>query len=139
MGATHLINTNNEDAKAAIARIVGEQGVDVFIDNTGQPAIIELGYQVTKPQGRIALVGVPRKGNNINIYSLPLHFGKALSGSHGGEAIPNEDILRYQNLFGVGRIKLRELLTDRLDLEDINIAIDNMRSGKTAGRCLIQM
>ena len=139
MGATHLINTNDEDAKVAIGRIVGEQGVDVFIDNTGQPAIIELGYQVTKPQGRIALVGVPRKGNNINIYSLPLHFGKILSGSHGGEAIPNVDILRYHNLFDVGRIKLRELLTDRLDLEDINIAIDNMRSGKAAGRCLIQM
>ena len=49
------------------------------------------------------------------------------------------DILRYHNLFDVGRIKLRELLTDRLDLEDINIAIDNMRSGKAAGRCLIQM
>mgnify|MGYP006078323445 CR=1 FL=1 len=139
MGATHLINTKNKDAKAAIGRIAGGQGVDVFIDNTGQPKIIELGYQVTKPQGRITLVGVPRKGNNINIYSLPLHFGKGLSGSHGGEAIPNVDIPRYQNLFGVGRIKLRELLTDRLDLEDINVAIDNMRSGKTAGRCLIQM
>lgn len=139
MGATHLINTKNEDAKAAIGRIAGAQGVDVFIDNTGQPTIIELGYQVTKSQGRITLVGVPPKGNNINIYSLPLHFGKGLSGSHGGEAIPNVDIPRYQNLFGVGRIKLRELLTDRLDLEDINIAIDNMRSGKTAGRCLIQM
>jgi len=139
MGATHLINTKSEGAKVAIERIAGAQGVDVFIDNTGQPTIIELGYQLTKPQGRMTLVGVPHKGNNINIYSLPLHFGKGLSGSHGGEAIPNVDIPRYQNLFDVGRVKLRELLTDRLDLDDINIAIDNMRSGKTAGRCLIQM
>lgn len=139
MGATHLINSKTHDAKTEIEKIVGAQGLDVFIDNTGQPAIIELGYQITKPQGRVTLVGVPRKGNNINIYSLPLHFGKLISGSQGGEAVPNIDIPRYQNLFDVGRIKLRELLTERLPLDDINIAIDNMRSGKTAGRCLIQM
>lgn len=139
MGATHLINSRMEDAKTAIERIAGQRGVDVFIDNTGQPAIIELGYQMTKPQGRVTLVGVPRKGNNINIYSLPLHFGKGLAGSHGGESIPNEDIPRYQNLFSVGRIRLRELLTEYLPLDDINTAIDNMRSGKTSGRCLIRM
>ncbi len=139
VGATHLINAGSQDARAEIERIAGAQGVDVFIDNTGQPAIIELGYQLTKPQGRVTLVGVPRKGNNINIYSLPLHFGKGLFGSHGGEAVPNEDIPRYQNLFRAGRIKLRELLTERLPLAQVNTAIDNMRSGKTSGRCLIQM
>ena len=139
MGATHLINAKAQDAKTEIEHITGTQGVDAFIDNTGQPVIIELGYQITKPQGRVTLVGVPRKGSNINIYSLPLHFGKGLSGSHGGEAIPNEDIPRYQNMFCAGRIKLSELLTDCLPLDDINIAIDNMRTGKTSGRCLIKM
>ena len=139
MGATHLINAKTQDAKAEIEKITGIQGVDTFIDNTGQPTIIEMGYAITKPQGRVTLVGVPRKGNSINIYSLPLHFGKGLAGSHGGEAIPNLDIPRYQNLFRANRIKLRELLTERLPLNDINTAIENMRSGKTSGRCLISM
>ena len=114
-------------------------GVDVFIDNTGQATIIEMGYAITKPQGRVTLVGVPRNGNNINLYSLPLHFGKGLAGSHGGEAIPHLDIPRYQNLFCADRIRLRELLTERLPLEDINTAIENIRSGKTSGRCLVKM
>jgi len=139
MGATHLINSKNVDAKKAILDISGLNGLDCFIDNTGNPAIIELGYEVTKGNGRVILVGVPRKGANIDIYSLPLHFGKMLTGSHGGESIPNEDIPRYQNLFNNGRIKLRELLTEKLDLADINIAIDNMRNGNTSGRCLIRL
>jgi S-(hydroxymethyl)glutathione dehydrogenase/alcohol dehydrogenase len=80
MGATHAINSSSGDAREAILQIVGRDGVDVFIDNTGQPSIITLGYQITKPQGRVTLVGVPRKGNNISIYSLPLHFGKVLCG-----------------------------------------------------------
>jgi S-(hydroxymethyl)glutathione dehydrogenase/alcohol dehydrogenase len=139
MGATHLINSSKVDAKLGIDKVVGNLGLDVFVDNTGQPKIIELGYQITKAQGRVVLVGVPRKGANIDIYSLPLHFGKEITGSHGGEAIPNLDIPRYHNLFRANRIKLHELLTERLPLDEVNIAIDNMRSGKTSGRCLIKM
>ena len=138
MGATHLINSKSADARQAILDIVGNTGVDAFIDNTGQPAIIEMGYQITKPQGRVTLVGVPRKGNDINIYSLPLHFGKGLSGSHGGEAIPQTDIPRYHQLFRAGRIKLRELVTDYFSLDQINDAVAGMRTGKFSGRCLIR-
>jgi len=137
MGATHLINANDVDAKKETEKIMEGKGLDVFIDNTGQPSIIEMGYQLTTAQGRVILVGVPRKGNDVVIYSLPLHFGKVLTGSHGGESIPNEDIPRYMSLFHADRIKLKELLTERYALDDINVAIDNMRSGKASGRCLI--
>jgi S-(hydroxymethyl)glutathione dehydrogenase/alcohol dehydrogenase len=139
MGATHLINSATHDAEQAIAGIIGTRGLDCFIDNTGNPQIIELGYRITMAQGRVVLVGVPRKGNNINIYSLPLHFGKGISGSQGGEAVPQEDIPRYQNLFNAGIIKLRELVTERYEIADINTAIERMRSGAASGRCLIKM
>jgi len=139
MGATHVINSHTTDAHIAILEIAGITGVDVFIDNTGQPAIIEMGYQITKPQGRVTLVGVPCKGNNISIYSLPLHFGKGLSGSYGGESIPQFDIPRYNKLYSAGRLALRELLTNAYPLEKINKAIVDMRSGKISGRCLIKM
>jgi S-(hydroxymethyl)glutathione dehydrogenase/alcohol dehydrogenase len=139
MGATHTINSALIDARTVILEIVGNSGVDAFIDNTGQPAIIELGYQITKPQGRVTLVGVPKKGNNITIYSLPLHFGKGLSGSHGGESIPQVDIPRYNNLYNAGKLSLRNLLTKTYSLEKINEAISDMRTGAISGRCLIKM
>lgn len=138
-GATHTINSNKVDAKAKIVEILEGQGVDAFIDNTGQPAIIEMGYNLTGPQGRVVLVGVPRKGNTINVYSLPLHFGKTISGSHGGETIPHEDIPRYQKLLDAGRIQLKPLITDHFSLDEINTAIQKMRAGEIAGRCLIKM
>jgi S-(hydroxymethyl)glutathione dehydrogenase/alcohol dehydrogenase len=139
MGATHIINGKNCDPRQAITDIVGRDGVDVFIDNTGQPSIIELGYLITKLQGRVTLVGVPRKGQNINIHSLPLHFGKQLSGSHGGETRPEIDIPRYQTLYKEGRIKLREIITHCFSLDNINEALDGMRNGSIAGRCMISM
>ena len=138
MGATHLINASREDARAKIREIAGA-ALDVFIDNTGQPAIIQMGYELTGPQGRVILVGVPRKGNDISVYSLPMHFGKVLTGSHGGEAVPERDIPRYHALFKAGRVRLRELITDFYPLEGINTAIAKMRDGSLAGRCLIRM
>ncbi len=139
VGASHLINSNLVDPRKTILEIAGTQGVDAFIDNTGNPQVIEMGYGLTKPQGRVVLVGVPRKGNSISIYSLPLHFGKGLSGSHGGEAIPQRDIPRYQKLLSVGRIELKSLITDFFSLDMINDAIDAMRSGRASGRCMIKL
>jgi S-(hydroxymethyl)glutathione dehydrogenase/alcohol dehydrogenase len=139
MGATHAVNSSREDAAAKIREIAGSAGVDSFIDNTGQPSIIQLGYELTGPRGRVTLVGVPRKGSDIAIYSLPLHFGKVLSGSHGGEAVPEQDIPRYHGLFKAGRIRLRELITHRFALDDVNRAIAGMRDGSIGGRCLLRM
>jgi len=137
LGATHLINARIKDPKIEIEEIIGEANLDHFIDNTGQTTVIEMGYQMTKLKGKVTLVGVPREGKNINLYSLPLHFGKQLVGSHGGEAIPNEDIPRYHKLFHAGRIKLQEIITEKVALEDINYAIGRMRSGDLSGRVLI--
>jgi S-(hydroxymethyl)glutathione dehydrogenase / alcohol dehydrogenase len=141
MGATHRINAKSTDAEAAIREVLlacgQKQGLDVFIDNTGQPSIIEMGYRVTHGTGRVILVGVPRAGKDVTLHSLPLHFGKLLTGSHGGEAQPELDIPRYHNLFAAGRIKLHPLLTNRYPLERVNDAITDMRSGAAAGRCLL--
>lgn len=139
MGATRVINAKHEDAFALIRAIVGAGGVDHFIDNTGQPTIIQAGYELTGPKGRVTLVGVPRKDSDITVHSLPLHFGKALSGSHGGETAPEQDIPRYHELFRAGRIRLRELVTETRPLDEVNAAIEGMRDGSVAGRCLIHM
>jgi len=139
MGASHLVNSNIVDAKSNIEAVLGNLGLDVFIDNTGQPKIIELGYHITKPQGRVVLVGVPRKGNEIKVYSLPMHFGKKITGSHGGESVPQNDIPRYHNMYLAKRISLDALITEKHYLEEINSAIERMRSGEASGRCLIYM
>jgi len=138
MGATHLVNAHSTDAARAILEICPD-GVDVFIDNTGIPAVIETGYRLTRPQGRVTLVGVPKKGDDITIHSLPLHFGKRLSGSHGGEAVPNVDIPRYQALYRNKRLRLRQLITDMFSLEEINTAISGIRDGRVTGRCLLRI
>ena len=138
MGATHCINSEQVNVKDEISKILGRQTLDVFVDNTGIPKIIEIGYQLVHKKGRVVLVGVPRKGHEISLYSLPLHFGKQLIGSEGGDSIPQYDILRYLRLEEQGMINLEELIGSRYKLHEINEAIRDMCDGETAGRIIIE-
>lgn len=135
-GATHIINSSKSDFVKEIRSIVNNN-LDVFVDNTGSPEIIEQGYELINKDGRLILVGVPKKGKNINIFSLPLHFGKTITGSFGGECNPEKDIPRYLNLMTKGKWSIEGLVTERYALKDINIAISRIRDGSTVGRVLI--
>lgn len=139
LGATHGFNSSNTpDLGAVIREIVGQGGVDVVIDTTGNVRVIEQAYELTHPDGRTILVGVPRKGDNISIYSLPLHFKKALTGSHGGSADPHIDIPRYIRLYRASKMKLDGLVTHEFNLDQINEAIEVVRSER-AGRCVVSI
>ena len=138
LGATHIINSLNKEPESSILKITSNKGLDVFVDNTGIPKIIELGYQIVSKKGKVVLVGVPKSGSNINIFSLPLHFGKTIIGSQGGEVDPSKDIKRYISLYENRLVDFKTLITSKLSLNDINEAIKIMKSGKSAGRIIIE-
>ena len=138
-GATHCFNSKNTaDLQREVCNIVGQEGADVVIDTSGKARVIELAYQLTHPDGKTILVGVPHKGDLISIYSLPLHFRKVLTGSHGGSAEPHIDIPRYIRLCQQGKMTLDEMITHEFGLDDVNEAIETVRRGE-AGRCVISM
>ena len=138
-GANYVFNSRNiGDLAGEIHKIVGSAGADVVIETTGNPRVIELAYDLTHPDGKTILVGVAKKGDNVSIYTLPLHFNKILKGSHGGSAIPHIDIPRYIRLIKAGKLKLEGLITHEFKLADINNAIKLVRSGE-GGRVLIAM
>ena len=139
LGATHVINARKEALAQAVTKITGNKGVDVVIDNTGSPEMIELGYGLTASDGRMVLVGVLPKDKKVSLHTLPLHFGKTLTGTKGGECQPSLDIPRYIRSHQAGKLKLSEFITDRVDLKDINMAIDRIRRGEVVGRCIIKI
>jgi S-(hydroxymethyl)glutathione dehydrogenase/alcohol dehydrogenase len=137
-GLTHGFINVEESITDSIRDIVGSQGADVVIETTGNSRVIEQAYELTSPDGVTVCVGVPRKGENISIYSLPLHFNKRFTGSHGGDAIPDLDIPRYIRLIQAGKMTLDGLVTHEFGLQEINEAIDLLRSGET-GRIIINL
>ena len=139
IGASHVINGKFGKVDKKIKEILKDNPLNVFVDNTGIPSIIEFGYSIVDTFGKVVLVGVPKIGNNINIFSLPLHFGKTLIGSHGGESNPNSDIPRYINHFVKNKIDPKKIITKRFDLDNINEAVDSIKNGLSSGRVIIEL
>ncbi len=137
-GATHTIDSSKEDLTTKVKEIVGPQGVDAFIETTGNVKLIETAYNLTSSQGRTVCVGVPRHDEDITIHSLPLHFGKVLTGCEGGQTDPHIDIPKYVRLVQAGRLDVSKLVTHRFALTSVNQAIEMMKSGKAA-RCVLTM
>jgi len=137
-GLTHEVLGGNSNVSDNIRNIVGSSGADIVIETTGNSRVIEQAYELTHPDGKTILVGVPNKGDNISIYSLPLHFNKVLTGSHGGDAIPDLEIPRYMRLMAADKMTLDGLITHEFVLDEINDALNMFKSGE-AGRIIINM
>ena len=137
-GLTHGLIGSREELDAEICGIVGAKGADVVIETTGNSRLIEQAYELTHPDGVTVCVGVPKKGDNISIYSLPLHFNKRLTGSHGGDAVPDLEIPRYIRLMKADKMTLDNLITQEFSLNEINEALDLFRSGE-AGRIIVKI
>lgn len=136
-GATHVVNSSRQnDVRAQIRRIVGDGGPDKVIETTGVKSVIEYAYELTHADGTCVLVGVPSE--KVTIYTLPLHFRKVLTGSHGGSAVPQTDIPRLVRLNQEGRISFDGIITHEFALDEINVALDLVRSG-AAGRVLLNV
>jgi len=138
-GVTHAFDSKTQpDYLEKIKALVGAQGADVVVDTTGNARVIETAYELTHPDGKTILVGVPRKGDNVNIYTLPLHFKKVLKGSHGGSSVPDVEIPRFIRLMKQGKMKLEGLVTHEFSLNKINTALKAVYNGD-AGRVVINM
>lgn len=139
-GATHTINTEKVDAAAALKDLSHGQGFDAVVDTTGLNRLREVAYDATAAKsGVTVLCGVPFAADRLSIDSFPLHMGRRLIGSHGGDTQPDIDIPRYVKLYQLGKLRLDELITNRFPLAEVNAAVDTVRAGHACGRCVIEM
>ena len=76
--------------------------------------------ELTNPNGVTVCVDVLHNGDNISMYSFPLHFNKRLTASLSGNATPDVKTARYISLIKAGEITLDGLVTHEFALNEIN-------------------
>lgn len=137
-GATHTL-LSEDGLSERLREVLGPEGADVVIENTGVVHVMEIAAQITSnARGRTVLVGVPDRDARLAIDTMPLHFGKVITGSHGGDADPDRDIPRLARLQQAGRLQLDGMVSHRFTLEQVNEALDAMRRGEVT-RCVLDM
>lgn len=134
-GATHTINSTQHDFVEAAEEILRGKA-DVVVDGTGNPAVLEKALQLLGPKGRCIGVGVMAHDRKLSLNTLPLHFGRVLAGTEGGQSQPAEDIPRYLRMMQAGCFDPKAMVSHRIRLEDVNDGIARMRSGEVI-HCMI--
>jgi S-(hydroxymethyl)glutathione dehydrogenase/alcohol dehydrogenase len=129
-GASHTINSAREDFVAAVQRLLKPARPDVVVDGTGNPQVLEQAFNLVSSVGRCIGVGVMPHHRTMSLNTLPLHLGRTLRGSHGGDSRPAEDIPRLVRMMQAGLFDPRGFVSHRVPLAGVNDAIAQMRAGE---------
>lgn len=136
-GLTHQINASRENAAERVKEILSGLA-DVTIDGTGNPKVIEAAYDLAKLRGgRCVLFGVMPHDQRVSIHTLPLHFGRILTGSEGGQSHPAEDISRILAQLASEHIDCSGFITNRAELKSVNDVANEMRGGSVLHAILV--
>jgi S-(hydroxymethyl)glutathione dehydrogenase/alcohol dehydrogenase len=135
-GATEYVVASDTTARE-IRALTGKRGADVAIECVGRAATIRAAWDSTRRGGRAVVVGIGGKDQKVTFHALELfHWGRTLSGCVYGNSDPAADLPVLADHIRAGRLDVSALVTERIALDGIPAAFDNMPAGK-GGRALV--
>jgi S-(hydroxymethyl)glutathione dehydrogenase/alcohol dehydrogenase len=131
-GATDYVVASAGTARE-IRGLTGRQGVDVAVECVGRAVTIRTAWESTRRGGRTVVVGIGGKEEVVTFNALELfHWGRSLEGCVYGNCDPARDLPVLAEHVREGRLDLGLLVTERIGLDGIPGAFENMRAGKGA-------
>jgi len=130
-GATHTVNSREQDAVEAIRELTGGFGADVVIDAVGRPETYEQAFYARDLAGTVVLVGVPTPDLEVTLPMIEI-FGRggSLKSSWYGDCLPSRDFPMLVDLYRQGRFDLGRFVSETITLDDIESAFEKMRRGE---------
>ncbi len=131
LGATHTVNSSEQDAVEAIQELTGGVGADVVIDAVGRPETWKQAFYARDLAGTVVLVGVPTPEMRIPDIPLIDVFGRggSLKSSWYGDCLPSRDFPMLVDLYRQGRLDLDAFVSERIGIDDVEAAFEKMHHG----------
>lgn len=137
-GATHGVNPASEDAAGRIDEITGGRGADKVLVTVGAKRAIDSAQGFAGKGGTVVVVGMPSSDTRGDYDPGTLAaWGQKLIGTKMGNTVINRDIPELLSLYEAGRYQLDRLISGQFRLEDINQALDEVRSGKAIKNVIV--
>jgi S-(hydroxymethyl)glutathione dehydrogenase / alcohol dehydrogenase len=94
---------------------------------------------MTRNGGEIILVGLPRLDVmlNLNVAFTFLYTAKTIKGCWYGSANVDRDVPKLIELYQAGELKLDELISREIGVDEVNEAFEAMGSGEVARSVII--
>jgi S-(hydroxymethyl)glutathione dehydrogenase / alcohol dehydrogenase len=135
-GATHTVNPDDGDAIDQVRALTGG-GVHYAFEAIGLKQTTEQAWKMLRPGGTATVIGMIPVGTMIEIHGVDFLSEKKIQGSSMGSNRFRVDMPRLIDLYLDGRLKLDELVSRRLRLDEINDGFDAMKAGEVARSVIV--
>jgi len=110
----------------------------VALEMAGSARALETAFDVTARGGTTVTAGLPHPSERMALSPLKLVAEeRQLKGSYIGSCVPQRDLPRMLSLHAAGKLPVERMLTHRLRLDQVNLAMDQLADG-TAIRQVIE-
>jgi len=138
-GATSVVDASGRDPVSAVMDLTSQRGADVAFEVIGLQQTIDQTITMTRRGGQAVLVGVAGMDATV---AVPAFFGlvlaeKTIRGCWYGGSDVRRDVPRILDLYREGRLKLDELISQTIALEQVNEAFDALQAGGVARSVIV--
>ena len=132
VGATHVVNSAEDDPVKRIRALTGGAGVDHAFEAVGTAALVQQAIESLAIRGTATIVGVLPPDAEISFPWMAIRPECRIQTSRMGSNRFRTDIPLYLDFYRQGRLMLDEMVTKRGRLGDINEAFRAMKAGEVA-------
>lgn len=128
LGATHTVDALSETAADEVVAI-SRGGVHHAIEAVGRPQSAATAVKVLRRGGTATILGMLPPTEQVGLSAMDLLSGKRLQGGLMGSNRFPVDLPRLVDFYQRGLLDLDTIIAERLPLERINDAFDELRKG----------
>jgi len=137
LGANHFVDATDGDPVVAVQDLSGG-GADFVFECIGLGRTVQQAIAMTGRGGTAVLVGVVPIAEMVPISAADITLQeKNVTGSFMGSNRFRFDMPKCIEFYLDGRLYLDEIISSRIELEDVNDAFDLMRKGEAARQVIV--
>ncbi|WEJ74875.1 Zn-dependent alcohol dehydrogenase [Pseudomonas sp. PSE14] len=135
-GATDVINASEGDVVKQVLELT-RGGVHHAFECIGLKQTFEQAFGMLVRGGSATVIGMIKPGQKIELHGFDILGERRIQGSFMGSNRFPVDMPRLVDFYMQGRLKLDEMISQRLKLEHINEAFDELRRGELARSVIV--
>jgi S-(hydroxymethyl)glutathione dehydrogenase/alcohol dehydrogenase len=129
-GATHTVDATRGDVVEQVKALTAGRGADYVFEAAGRAATFRLAVEAVRPGGEVVWLGKINVDEEVSFRWGSLMGERRIVRSSYGDARPRRDFPWLVHEYLNGRLKLDELITRRIKLEEINEGFASLARGE---------
>jgi S-(hydroxymethyl)glutathione dehydrogenase/alcohol dehydrogenase len=135
-GATEVVNASERDPVDAVRELTG-RGVHYSFEAIGLKETAEQAFRMLNAGGTATIIGMIPVGVKIELSGSSFLQEKRIQGSSMGSNRFRIDMPRLLDFYMAGKLHLDEMISKRIELEQINEAFQDMEAGAIARSVIV--